>query len=216
MPRPSQQLDQALLRSGRVLYPALGGAGLSQRRLAEHAGTSPGMFHYHFESKDAFLRTLLQQLYEEMFARLVAGAAQPGPALARLRHVLGAMARFVREQRPLIVRLALDAAGGLPVAREFVRDNAPRHVTVLMQLLDQAQREGDLPPGTPVLQRVALLMGGVIAPMVLVPAMASLGVALPTPLVEAQVTGDEAIMARIEMALVACRAGTISRTPETA
>ena len=80
MPRPSQQLDQALLRSGRALYPALGCAGLSQRKLAEHAGISPGMFHYHFASKDAFLRALLQQLYEEMYGPLAESAGGDGPA----------------------------------------------------------------------------------------------------------------------------------------
>jgi hypothetical protein len=30
----------------------------------EHAGVNAGMFHYHFKSKDNYLATLLQGLYE--------------------------------------------------------------------------------------------------------------------------------------------------------
>ena len=40
MPRPSQQIDQALLASGRTLLPQTGCAGLSVRALAEHAAVT--------------------------------------------------------------------------------------------------------------------------------------------------------------------------------
>lgn len=205
MARPSQQLDQALLRSGRALYAELGCAGLSQRRLAEHAGVSPGMFHYHFASKDEFLRTLLQQLYEEMFGQLSADAAAPGPALQRLRQGLLGMARFVREHRPLLLRLVLDAANGEAVAHEFLRANAPRHVGVLAHLLAEAQRSGELPAVRHPLQRLVVLMGAVLAPMVMVPAMRALGLPLKGPSITTQVTGDAAIAERIELALAALR-----------
>ena len=61
MPRPSQNIDEALLRSGLALLPRLGCSGLSVRRVAEHAGVNPAMFHYHFQSKAVFLRSVLQQ-----------------------------------------------------------------------------------------------------------------------------------------------------------
>ena len=121
MPRPSQQIDQALLASGRALLPQLGCAGLSVRALAEHAGTAPGMFHYHFESKEQFLRTLLAGVYEEMFATLVQQAAIEGSTVDRLRAALAALARFGRSQRLLIGRLWADAAAGEKAAREFFR-----------------------------------------------------------------------------------------------
>ena len=78
MPRPSRNVDQALFASGAVLYPQLGCAGLSVRAVAAHAGVTPGMFHYHFESKEAFLRTLLQRFYEDLFSRLSVPAGQGG------------------------------------------------------------------------------------------------------------------------------------------
>ena len=70
MPRPSQNIDQALLASGRALYPLHGCTGLSVRQICEHAGANLGMFHYHFRSKDNFLSTLLQTLYDEVFEQL--------------------------------------------------------------------------------------------------------------------------------------------------
>ena len=76
MPRPSRAVDEAMLRAGRALLPRLGCRGLTQRALAAHAGVQPGMFHYHFGSKDDFLRALLQQLYHpapRVYARGSAG-----------------------------------------------------------------------------------------------------------------------------------------------
>ena len=134
MARPSQGIDQALLRSGLALLPELGCTGLSVRRVAEHAGVNPAMFHYHFGSKAAFLRAVLQQLYEQMFAGLSAQAAGRGTALERLHAALFSLAGFVRAQRPVIGRLAVDAANGETVVHEFVRANAPRHLGLLLAL----------------------------------------------------------------------------------
>jgi AcrR family transcriptional regulator len=214
MPRPSQHIDRALLASGRALYPAGGCTGLSVRALAEHAGVNQAMFHYHFKSKDAFLRTLLQQMYDEMFSGLQHEAVQQGPAVERLRHALRSLARFVRDHRPVIARVWSDASAGQPVAREFMRTNAPRHVGLLMQLLQQAEREGDviaLPP----LQRFTFLMGAVVAPLVIVSGVIAMGVTpgLPVPQMEAQALSDDAIERRVELALTALRpAARRSRT----
>lgn len=220
MARPSQQLDQALLRSGRALYPLHGCAGLTQRLVAEHAGVAPGLFHYHFGSKDAFLRTLLQQLYEELFAGLQDSAAQDGPPLARLRRVLLRLAGFVRDQRPLVVRLATDAATGQTVVQDFVRANGPRHLRLVMQLLQQA-----LPPASaaaaPPLAAAVFLLGAVLAPMVAAPGLAALDPPLPgwppgtlARLVDEQVCSDAAITERCERALAALMLPTPAASPD--
>jgi len=213
MPRPSQHIDRALLASGRALYPGSGCAGLSVRALAEHAGVNQAMFHYHFKSKDAFLRTLLQQMYDEMFSGLQHDAVQRGSALERLRHALHGLARFVRNHRPVIARVWSDAAAGQAVALEFMRANAPRHVALLMQLLQQAEREGDvitLPP----LQRLTFVMGSVVAPLVIVSGVIAMGITpgLPVPEMEAQALSDGAIDKRVELALAALRPPIAART----
>ena len=206
MARPSQGIDQALLRSGLALLPELGCTGLSVRRVAEHAGVNPAMFHYHFGSKAAFLRAVLQQLYEQMFAGLSAGAARGGTAVERLHAALFSLAGFVREQRPVIGRLAVDAANGEAVVHEFVRANAPRHLGLLLALAQEAEQAGELQPMAPV-QRFAFLMGSIVAPLLVVPAVAAVQ-ALPPALAATaidQVLSDDALHQRISMALQALR-----------
>ena len=208
MPRPSQGIDQALLRSGLALLPQLGCSGLSVRRVAEHAGVNPAMFHYHFGSKAEFLRTLLQQLYEQLFARLSEGASRQGPALERLHDALVALARFVRDHRALAGRLAIDAASGETVVHDFVRANAPRHLGLLLHLMAEAEVDGSLAPALP-MQRFVFVMGAVVAPLLVAPAVAALKVApqFIGQQLQEQVLSDEAIEQRVTLALAALSTG---------
>jgi len=216
MPRPSQQIDQALLASARALFPAVGCAGLSVRAVAEHAGVAPGMFHYHFGSKERFLRTLLAGVYEEMFGSLAAEAALPAEPVDRLRAALGLLARFARANRQLLARLWLDAMAGEPVARDFFRDNAPRHIGLLLQLLGAGQAAGAL-RAMPPLQGLVFLMGTVPMPMIFVAGLIDAGLTPPggKAAFDAQVMSDEAIAARIELALAALAAPKPVRTRRT-
>ncbi|MCE4553850.1 TetR/AcrR family transcriptional regulator [Roseateles cellulosilyticus] len=208
MPRPSQDQDQALLAAGAELYPQLGCAGLSVRRVAEAAGVNPAMVHYHFGSKDAFLRALLQQHYEAMFSALQLNSQGDGDVMERLTSALMGLARFVREHRPLLTRVWADAQAGEAVAQDFLRANAPRHLGVLMALLQEAEAQGRL-PRQPMLTRFSFLMGAVVAPLLLVGAMQSID-AVPAPLramVDGGVLSDEALLRRIEWALLGLASG---------
>jgi AcrR family transcriptional regulator len=207
MPRPSQQIDQALLASGRELFAAAGCAGLSVRAVAEHAGVAPGMFHYHFGSKEQFLRTLLADFYESMFAPLSQQAALPAAPAERLRAALRVMARFARANRQWLARLWMDAMSGQAVARDFFRDNAPRHVGLLLQLLGQGQAAGAL-RAMPPLQGLAFLMGTVPLPMIFAAGLVDAGLLPPggKAAFDVQVMSDEAIEARIDLALSALAA----------
>lgn len=208
MPRPSQDLDRALLAAGAELYPQLGCAGLSVRRLAEAAGVNPAMVHYHFGSKDGFLRVLLQHHYEEMFSALALTGGAASDVLERLACALLVMARFVREHRPLIGQVWADAQAGEAVAQEFLRANAPRHLAVLMALTQEAEACGRLPQ-QPMLTRFAFLMGSVVAPLLLIGGMQKID-AVPAALaglVEADLMSDAALQRRIEWALLALAGG---------
>lgn len=208
MARPSQQIDQALLASGRALFPKAGCAGLSLRAVAEHAGANVGMFHYHFKSKDNFLRTLLLQMYEEMYAALAGQAARGNTPIERLRNALIAMARFARTHRRVLARVWMDAVAGEAVAREFFRVNAPRHLGLLFGLLEEAHADGglrELPP----LQRFAFMMGSVLMPMIFIAGLVESRVAslVPRRQFDAQVMSDAAIEQRVDLMLAALCAG---------
>ncbi|TFW10268.1 TetR/AcrR family transcriptional regulator, partial [Oxalobacteraceae bacterium OM1] len=144
MARPSQNIDQRLLDAGMALLPQTGCRGLSARMLAEHAGVNLGMFHYHFKTKDNFIRTLLAQVYERMFAVLTLRTQEGGTALDHLRNALLVLAEFGRRHRVLLQRICGDALAGETVAVEFLQTNVPRHLGVLAGLVAQAQRAGDM------------------------------------------------------------------------
>ena len=208
MPRPSQDQDRLLLAAGAALYPQLGCAGLSVRRVAEAAGVNPAMVHYHFGSKDAFLRALLQQHYEEMFGALSLNSQGETDVMERLATALLGVARFVREHRPLIARVWADAQAGEAVAQDFLRANAPRHLSVLMALLQEAEALGRLPQ-QPLLTRFSFLMGAVIAPLILVGGLQSINAVPPVLLaaVDGDVLSDAALLRRIEWALLGLASG---------
>ena len=204
MSRPSKNIDQQLLLSGRALYPQHGCAGLSVRQVCEHAGVNAGMFHYHFQSKDNFLATLLQQLYDEVFAQLQAQAAHPGSALERLRQALNLLGQLMRSHGAWVARAWTDAGSGQVVAQSFLQRNAPRHMQLLMALAHEATVAGDLTV-LPAMQRFGFMMGSVLAPMVIVPGALRMGV-LPSALaehVQADVLSDRAIADRVDRALSA-------------
>lgn len=216
MPRPSRNTDQTLLQSGRALYPQHGCAGLSLRMLAEHAQVNVGMFHYHFQSKDNFLRELLNQMYEELYQQLEREANIAGTTLQRLRQALCRLGRLMREHGHWLGRVLSDASHGEPVAIAFLRANGARHVQLLLALLEQAAHEGVLTP-LPPMQRLTFLMGAVVAPMVIAPRAMQWGV-LPAPLetaIHADVLSDAGIAQRVDHALWALTHGPAPTSQET-
>jgi len=208
MARPGRNIEQALLKSGRKLYAQRGAAGLSVRALTDHARANLGMFHYHFRTKDEFLRRLLDGWYEEMFEALSGRVQQDGPPLERLQEALFFLASFARDNRTMLARVLMDAAGGNTVAAQFLRTNAPRHLGLLLGFMQQAESEG-LIVATPPLQRFIFVMSAVAMPLLIAPGLHSLGVA-PRVLgaqMQKQVMSDAAIRQRIALVLKAIATG---------
>ena len=206
-PRPSRNLDRALLAAGRELLPARGCAGLSIREVAEAAGVNLGMFHDHFQSREAFLRALLQTMYEEMFSQLTfQGSAGWGPR-DNLRAALRFLGRFLRANRPILARVMADALCGDPIAVEFLRANLPRHLGVMHALVQQGQAAGEI-RAMPVPQALGFCAGSLAMPIIFGGAVIA-GGALGkegSRALEAAVLSDAAIDARIELALAAISA----------
>jgi AcrR family transcriptional regulator len=206
MPRPSQSFDLALLQSGRELFPSLGCKGLSLRTVAEHAGVNIGMFHYHFKTKDNFLNALLQGMYEEMFTSFT-GSINPNAAtMEQLRAALNVIAHFGRANRRVLARLWTDAMAGEKVAVDFFQRNAPRHLGVLLALLEEAQREGAI-KALPPLQRFSMLAGSILLPIIFVSGLIESGAegVIAFNAFEAQVLSDAAIAQRIDLVLATLR-----------
>jgi AcrR family transcriptional regulator len=145
MPRPSRNLDRVLIAAGRELLPLRGCAALTTREVCEAAGVNPGMFHYHFRTREAFLREVLQQTYESMFAQFtVVASNRDFSPRAGLHASLRMLGRFLRDNRMLISRVVGDALCGEPIAAQFMRDNMPRHLLVLQGLVAAAGESGEM------------------------------------------------------------------------
>jgi AcrR family transcriptional regulator len=208
-PRPSRNLDRALLAAGRELFPSRGCSGLSVREVADAAGVNLGMFHYHFKSREAFLRALLQSVYEDLYAELSARATQrPAPgadlrAIDLLRRALQFMGRFVRGNRPLLARVLIDALGKDPIATEFLRMNAPRHLGLMLGLIQAAQKEGAVRADVPAPQLLGFCAGSLAMPIFFGGAvLEGEGVgAEAARMIESALLTDAALDQRIELAL---------------
>lgn len=202
MPRPSRNVDQLLLKAGHELLPATGVRALSIRQVTERAGVNLGMFHYHFKTKDVFVRALLESRYNEMFASLEIATHRSTSVVENLRAAVNVLALFGRDNRLLLVRLLGDALAGETVAVEFLHTNLPRHLAVIAALVAQGQKLGRFRK-MPIPQAIAFLMGGVGAPILLGAALVNSGF-MPTPQargLEDTVFSDAAIGERIDMAL---------------
>lgn len=202
MARPSQNIDQQLLDAGFELLPVTGCRGLSARRLTEHAGVNLGMFHYHFRSKDNFIRTLLEQMYEQMFSMLVIKAHETQSPIQNLRNALHVLAHFGRRNQPLLTRIIADAVAGEAVAAEFLHANIPRHIGVLASLITDAQRAGHIAE-IPLPQALAFLGGSVMVPVLVGSALLEHGM-LSTAVgasLKTDVLSERALDQRIEFAL---------------
>jgi AcrR family transcriptional regulator len=201
-PRPSRNLDRALLAAGRALLPRRGCGGLSVREVAEAANVNLGMFHYHFKSRDAFLRALLQSLYEEMFSALVYHADMRLGPREGLRAAMRFLGRFLRDNRPVLARVMSDALCGEPIAVEFLQKNFPRHLGLMRGMVELGQREGVFAP-LPMPQVVGFCAGSLAMPIIFGGAVADLGALGPAGSrgLEAALLSDAAIDQRIDLAI---------------
>jgi AcrR family transcriptional regulator len=212
MARPSRNLDRALLAAGSELFPVHGCAGITIRQVADAAGVNIGMFHYHFGSREAFLRALLQQAYEGMFSHLTLETGRQLEPVAALRSAFRVIGRFARENRRFIVRVMADALSGEVVARDFMRENMPRHLGLIRGLLAEGQRRGAIRAMAPQ-QALAFCVGAIGSPILLGGAIAdsaALTRAASRAIADALLTED-AIDERIELALAALAAARPAR-----
>jgi AcrR family transcriptional regulator len=137
---------------------------LTVRAVAAAAGANPGSFVYHFGTRDAFLRELLEDWYAPLLRGVSTVAGKDGPALLRLRRAILGLLDFGREHQTFIGRIVLAAAADESAAREFIASLAGRHPRLLLRLIAAAQAEGDLVAEDP-LQVLCMLMGSVGLPL---------------------------------------------------
>ncbi|GAB4339367.1 MAG: hypothetical protein Kow0010_27520 [Dehalococcoidia bacterium] len=99
----------AILEAASELFQSQGYEETSIVQLANRADTGVGTVYGHFPSKEAILHEVLRIRSEEAVGAYFASIERGTPAVERVTAALGTFARFIRENRPIIlaaVRLA--------------------------------------------------------------------------------------------------------------
>jgi AcrR family transcriptional regulator len=203
MTRPSKDIDQKLLLAARALVAEKGFSALTVRAAAARAGVNPGMFHYHFKSKRAFKRRVLESVYEDFFQRFTLAVRGNGP-LERLRESLRYVGRFARDHQQEVFTLVQDALGGDRDTVDFIGENFPRHMKVILTLAAAAQKSGELHLA-PLPFVMTFIMAGVGFPAFLFESFRKTGTRRPFGVslrdVQFSLLTDEAIDRRVEAVL---------------
>jgi AcrR family transcriptional regulator len=200
MTRPSNDLDERLLRAGRAIVAARGFGALTVRAAAGRARVNPGMFHYHFRTMRLFKRRLLQDIYEDFFKDFTL-ATQGAAPRERLVAALRFLGRFVRDHRDLGLRLVEDALRGDPETIDFLSTNFGRHLSVILDLLRRGQSQGSFRPWAPPLALLTLA-SAVGVPSLVLAGLKRAGTRRaygePLDALERVVLSDEAIDRRVD------------------
>jgi AcrR family transcriptional regulator len=214
MARASRKSDEQLIDAALELLPRQGLSALRIRQVAQKAGVNLGMFHYHFKTKQAFNRRVLQALYERFFDRLTGAIESAGGAAPRerLRSAVLAIARFAREHRALFLSIARDLLDGNRETFTFVRENFPRHFRVMYGLMRDCQRSGAIQK-LPIPVVIAMIAGPQAMPVLGVAALervlADRLLGIPLTHLSRLLLTDRAIAARLDLSL---RALSVART----
>lgn len=157
---------EQLLAAGRGIVLARGMPALTVRNVAAAAGANPGSFVYHFGTRDAFLRALIEEWYAPVFKRVANAADGEGAAIDRLRHAIVQLVDYGIAHNAFIGRIVMAAAAGEPAAREFLASLAGRHPRLLLGLIVAAQADGALVDAPP-LQIMCFMVASVALPLLL-------------------------------------------------
>jgi AcrR family transcriptional regulator len=127
-----------ILESARAVLAEHGPDGFTTRRVAERAGVSHGMVHYHFTDKRDLILALLVQARRDWIEPLEELVDGPGSAENRMRSVIAWMAEpatadTMRVHMSIYVFALGDATIRGKYAQEYARWRAP-FVTLFAQL----------------------------------------------------------------------------------
>jgi len=147
-------LRAALLAQAERTLRERGVQDLSLRELARGVGVSHGAPRRHFPDRQALLDALAEAGFERLGAELRAAVEEAGEGFqARAQATATAYVHFATQDAAL---LELMFAGKHGEAAEALSESADRAFAVMIELIQQGQREGALEAGDP--KRVGLVL----------------------------------------------------------
>lgn len=206
MARPSANTDQKLVETALEMLQQQGLSGLKLRDVAKKAGVNLGMFHYHFKTKEAFTRRVLQETYEKFFREFSLETSKEGTSLEKLRIALLTFGKFALNNRRMILGIMGDVVNKDKVVLDFVKSNIPRHGQVILGLVQQCQKDGSLRKRS-LATIMPFLMGSVALPTIMLAVLEHLEVKtirfIPFAIIKRELASEKVIAARVDLALEA-------------
>jgi AcrR family transcriptional regulator len=135
---------EGLLDAGRAIVLAEGFAALTVRKVAAGAHANLGSFVYHFGTRDAYVRELIETWYAPVMSRVTLVVDSDARPIDRLRRAILQLIEFGADQEVFVTRVLLAAASGDAPARDFLSSIAGRHPRLLLRLVKAAQSDGTL------------------------------------------------------------------------
>ncbi|TPW20642.1 MAG: TetR family transcriptional regulator [Elusimicrobia bacterium] len=204
MTKQASDAPRRLLDAGRAVARERGCGAIKVREVARAAGVNLGLFHYHFKTRDAFVRRVLDETYADFFARLNLSVDRKGSPRERLRAALTAIAQFSREHRRMVVGMLRDAMTGDRLVIEFAGRSFPNHLPIVLGLIKEGVRAKEL-RDLPEPLVLALLMGVISTPNIMATLVECSGAKRPLGRSVAQfqdeLLSDAAIAERVDIVL---------------
>jgi AcrR family transcriptional regulator len=123
-----------------------GVAAVSLRQLARDAGVTPAAPYHHFPDRAALLSAIIVDGHRLLLERLIKARDGAPDSVAALRDILVAYAAFAADH-PAHIRIMLRPEVGDPARHPEVTAVGAEPVELLRTAVQNAQRDGALPPG---------------------------------------------------------------------
>ena len=136
-----EQLAQAAL----TVIASQGLAGLSVARVARRVGLVPSALYRHYSGKDALLNAVIALIRERLHGEVSAVMAQTPDALDRLRRLLMAHVRVIRENEGILrIVFSDELHHGQPGRKAVVHEMVSSYLRKVAGILSQGQRDGSI------------------------------------------------------------------------
>lgn len=155
-PTPLASTRDALIQAGRRLFSQGGYDGTSVRAITREAGANLGAITYHFGSKEALYREVLDQVLGPLASLLEQTARGPGTALERVDRVIRTYVRFLARNGdvPKLLLQEIAAGKGPPApVMELIR----RVSSLLSGMLREGQMRGEIRPSDPLFLTLSMV-----------------------------------------------------------
>ena len=154
-PSKGDRTSQAILDTAERLLAERDLSAITIDELASGAGISRSAFYFHFESREAVLYLLADQVLKELFESAeVATSRRGGEPADAIRTAIAGNLAIWRKHGP-VLRAAVRARETDPAMRRFWADVARRFVTAAAAQIEADRETGIAPPGPPTARQLA-------------------------------------------------------------